>query len=177
MATSTTNIDESLNVHIRPLSWLLGTWKGENGSGYYPTISDFNYHERVSFKPIPNKPIIEYTFVAFKTDGITPLHKETGFIRVKPDTNQIAFVAAHNLGVVEILEGTYDGTQLTVETVEKGRTSFNRPPEVLKTKRTFTLSTIDGKTKLESVLWMETENTEMTEHLKIDLELQNFSLI
>lgn len=34
---------------IKPLSWLLGKWRGEVGKGKYPTITDFNYVEELEF--------------------------------------------------------------------------------------------------------------------------------
>ncbi|XP_005110633.1 mastermind-like protein 2 [Aplysia californica] len=156
---------EDLKFHdlLKPLAWLFGTWKAETGKGQYPTISEFTYTEEAEFQPIPKKPIVEYKFYSYKTDGSMPLHRETGFIRVKPQTNHIAFVSAHNLGVVEIQEGDVQGQALTVETADLGRTSFNKPPEVKKTKRT--LKRLGDE--LEHVMFMETENTSMTEHLRV----------
>lgn len=49
MAAGTENLSEKM-VHpaVKPLSDLLGTWKGE-GEGFFPTISSFNYSEELQF--------------------------------------------------------------------------------------------------------------------------------
>ncbi|CAA0818514.1 UPF0678 fatty acid-binding protein-like protein [Striga hermonthica] len=39
---------------VRPLSYLLGTWKGQ-GEGSFPTISPFKYSEELQFSHSPNK--------------------------------------------------------------------------------------------------------------------------
>ncbi|XP_059163071.1 uncharacterized protein LOC131946372 isoform X2 [Physella acuta] len=148
---------------LKPLAWLFGKWRSEDGKGQYPTVSDFTYAEEVEFFPIGMKPIVEYKFYSWKPENGLPLHRETGFIRIKPETNHIAFVSAHNLGVVEIQEGEVTGQELTVETTNLGRTSFNKPPEVKTLKRK--LKRIGDQ--LEQVIDMQTTKTEMTEHLRI----------
>lgn len=37
-------------------------------------------------------------FNSFHPDTRTPMHRECGFIRLKPDTNKVAFVSAQNTG-------------------------------------------------------------------------------
>lgn len=57
-----TNIDSpapesSLPVYhpsVAPLSYLLGTWRGQ-GEGGYPTINSFSYGEELHFYHPPNK--------------------------------------------------------------------------------------------------------------------------
>lgn len=39
-------------------------------------------------------------FNAFHPDTHKPMHRECGFIRLKPDTNKVAFVSAQNTGTV-----------------------------------------------------------------------------
>lgn len=55
MAEGTVNQSEKM-VHpaVKPLTELLGTWKGD-GEGFFPTISSFNYSEELQFSHSPNK--------------------------------------------------------------------------------------------------------------------------
>ncbi|KAH9487633.1 hypothetical protein Btru_070201 [Bulinus truncatus] len=154
---------------LKPLSWLFGKWQSEQGKGEYPTIKDFTYGEEAEFFPIGMKPMIEYKFYSWKPENKMQLHRETGFIRIKPESNHIAFMAAHNLGVVEIQEGEFQGQELTVQTSSLGRTSFNKPPEVKSVIRTLRRNGSD----LEQVIEMQTDKTEMTQHLKITFKKVN----
>lgn len=155
--------DSQFHEMLKPLAWLFGKWTSQEGKGIYPTISDFTYAEEAEFHPIGMKPIVEYRLYSWKPENNVPLHRETGFIRIKPESNHIAFMAAHNLGVVEIQEGEVQGQELTVETTSLGRTSFNKPPEVKLLKRTLSRK----GNELEQVILMQTNKTETTEHLRI----------
>lgn len=44
----------ALHPAIAPLSYLLGTWRGQ-GEGGYPTIASFSYGEELNFSPISGK--------------------------------------------------------------------------------------------------------------------------
>lgn len=41
-------------------------------------------------------------FNAFHPDTRKPMHRECGFIRLKPDTNKVAFISAQNTGTLLI---------------------------------------------------------------------------
>lgn len=94
-----------------------------------------------------------------------PMHQERGFLRIKPGTNELALIVSHNFGLASLEEGTCDPEkkELTLETVEVTRTSFAKPPFVKKYKRIFKLLSADT---LELTLFMETDSTPLTEHLK-----------
>ncbi|GFO31540.1 THAP domain-containing protein 4 [Plakobranchus ocellatus] len=151
------------NDALKPLAWLFGKWRGEQGRGKYPTIQDFSYTEEAEFSPIGMQPNVEFKLYSFKPDTNAPMHRETGFVKIKPGTNHIAFVAAHNLGVIDIQEGEVSGQELNVTSHSVGRTTFNKDPIVKVTKRR--LKRINDE--LELVMEMETDKTELTEHLRI----------
>lgn len=52
------------------------------------------------WRPVPRLPIPNFPsrFNSFHPDTRKPMHRECGFIRLKPDTNKVAFVSAQNTG-------------------------------------------------------------------------------
>jgi len=150
---------------IKPLSWLLGKWKSTQASGKYPTIKDFSYTEELEFSHV-GQPILEYKLSSFNATTGAPMHREHGFLRMKPGTNEVALFSAHNMGLAGMEEGLVKNdeheNELTVETTSLGRMSFGSAPAVKRIKRQLTRT----GDKLEQIMYMETANTDLTEHLR-----------
>lgn len=85
------------------LAFLFGTWKG-TGSGHYPTIDDFEYHEEATYVPLGPKPVIVYTQRTRHARTGEPLHSETGYLRPVGDDG-IELALAQPTGIVEIHDG------------------------------------------------------------------------
>ncbi|XAR67234.1 hypothetical protein NMG60_11001913 [Bertholletia excelsa] len=98
---------------VRPLSYLLGTWRGQ-GQGGFPTITSFNYGEELRFSHPANKPVIAYSQKTWKLDSGEPMHAESGFWRPKPD-GTIEVVIAQSTGLVEVQKGTYNSEEKVVK--------------------------------------------------------------
>ncbi|XP_020416804.1 UPF0678 fatty acid-binding protein-like protein At1g79260 isoform X2 [Prunus persica] len=92
---------ESPAIHpaIAPLSYLLGTWRGQ-GEGGFPTINSFSYVEQLHFSH-SGKPFIAYTQKTWKLNSGEPMHAESGFWRPKPD-GTIEVVISQSTGLVEV---------------------------------------------------------------------------
>jgi hypothetical protein len=128
---------------VPDVSFLVGTGRGE-GRGHYPTISDFEYREEVTFAVTP-KPFLIYQQRTWAKEDGRPLHVEHGYLRVLDD-NQVELVLSQPTGVVEIhtgrVEATGDGSRVvlvstavacspTAKRVEAVSRSFNRRDSIL----------------------------------------------
>ncbi|XP_069721336.1 peroxynitrite isomerase THAP4 isoform X1 [Phaenicophaeus curvirostris] len=153
-----------LNPVMEPLSWMLGTWLSDPpGNGTYPTMKPFQYLEEVHISHV-GQPMLNFSFNAFHPDTRKPMHRECGFIRLKPDTNKVAFISAQNTGLVEVEEGEVNGQELSIASHSIARISFAKKPHVEQITRKFRLNS-DGK--LEQTVSMATTTQPMTQHLHI----------
>ncbi|XP_029472199.1 THAP domain-containing protein 4 isoform X3 [Rhinatrema bivittatum] len=153
-----------LNPMLEPLAWMLGTWVSEPpGDGVFPTIQPFNYIEEVQISHV-GQPVLNFMFNAFHPETKKPMHRECGFIRLKPGTSKVAFVSAQNTGIVEVEEGEVNGQELTITSHSVARISFAKEPHVQQISRNFRM-TADGK--LEQSVSMATSTQPMTQHLHI----------
>ena len=81
-----------------------GVFSGK-GSGEYPTIEPFEYLETLSFIS-DGRPFIRLEQKTKKTDRVTPLHQEVGYIRVV-EGSELELVLVQPTGVVEVAKGIY----------------------------------------------------------------------
>lgn len=109
-----------LHPALLPLSFLLGTWRGE-GVGGYPSIQDFRYGEEVVFSHT-GKPVLHYSQRTWLLDDGAPSHAEAGYWRPQPD-GSLEVVLAHPTGIAEIYVGTVTGTRIELTTDVVVRTS------------------------------------------------------
>ena len=124
------------------IAFLLGTWRG-SGGGYYPMIVPFVYEEEVRFTH-NGKPLLIYTQRTWHHETGQPMHGEAGYFRPL-ENGGIEIVLAHPTGIVEIQEGTIDGTRITTRSKLVAKTTTAK--EVTKLERTIK---VDG-----DVLWYE----------------------
>ncbi|KAJ3638233.1 hypothetical protein MTP99_001631 [Tenebrio molitor] len=147
---------------LKPLTWLIGRWVSINAAVAYPTMKPVTYCEEVTYESL-GQPLLNYQSRSCHPDSGEPIHIERGFLRIKPGTNQVAFMIAHNLGAVSLEEGCVQDKEITFKSTSANiySMSFVREPKVLGLERIITLKE-DGT--LETVLSMQTEKTPMTEH-------------
>ncbi|XP_021564147.1 THAP domain-containing protein 4 isoform X1 [Carlito syrichta] len=149
---------------VEPLSWMLGTWLSDPpGAGTYPTLQPFQYLEEVHISHV-GQPMLNFSFNSFHPDTRKPMHRECGFIRLKPDTNKVAFVSAQNTGIVEVEEGEVNGQELCIASHSIARISFAKEPHVEQITRKFRLN---SEGKLEQTVSMATTTQPMTQHLHV----------
>lgn len=102
-----------MEIHpdCRSLAFLIGSWKG-SGSGEYPTIEPFRYHEEVSFGHV-GKPFLTYTQRTKHAETGQPLHAESGYLRALGG-GSIEFVVVQPSGIVELHTGTVDEGKISL---------------------------------------------------------------
>ncbi|XP_058521214.1 peroxynitrite isomerase THAP4 isoform X2 [Ochotona princeps] len=153
-----------MNPVVEPLSWMLGTWLSDPpGAGTFPTLQPFQYLEEAHISHV-GQPMLNFSFNSFHPDTHKPMHRECGFIRLKPDTNKVAFVSAQNTGIVEVEEGEVNGQELCIASHSIARISFAKDPHVEQITRKFRLN---SEGKLEQTVSMATTTQPMTQHLHV----------
>jgi nitrobindin-like protein len=149
-------IATELNPALKPVAFLLGTWRGE-GEGQYPTIQPFRYREEIRFSH-NGKAFLIYAQRTEAIDTGLPMHGEAGYLRLVGD-GRVEFVIAQPIGYAEISLGRVEGQRIDVECTSVARTPSAKP--VTSISRSFWL---EGDT-LRYELKMGMETVPLARHL------------
>ena len=163
-----------------PLLWLVGEgeWVGY-GEGSYPPregrpegVPTFRYVERVTFAPVPGKPVVAYASVtkaAPEDEGSPmrgkPMHAESGFLRALP-SGAFELVVAQSTGVAEVARSPVVGA--APSSLELVSTELANAAVVTQTARAFhkvVTPAGGGQTALLATLAMAAAGVPLTPHL------------
>ena len=150
----------TMDPALEPVAFLLGTWRGE-GKGAYPTTESFAYLEELEFAHIGKPFIVYHQRTTHPLKGF-PMHAEVGYWRPQAGS-RIEIVLVHPTGIVEIEEGTVDGTTISVETIAVAKTTTAK--EVTALARTFT---VEGD-RMRYEVHMAAVGQPLTPHLEAEL--------
>lgn len=150
-----------LDPAVRPLAFLLGTWRGE-GEGHYPTIQPFRYREEIRFWHT-GKPFLVYTQRTEAASDRRPLHTEMGYLRGVGE-GRVELVVAQHIGFAEISVGMVHDNRLELKSIHLGRTPTAKV--VTAVERDIWL---DQHT-LHYDLRMATETVGLTNHLRASFQ-------
>jgi hypothetical protein len=154
---------DSSDDPLGPLAAFVGTWRGA-GHGHYPTITDFDYTEEVTFVRT-GKPLLGYRQRTWGSDG-RPLHAESGWLRwVGGD--RVEWVVAQPTGIAETATGTVRDGEVDVQGVP------HLTPTAVSVSQVRRRYRVDGAA-VDYDLWMTaTTVPNLTHHLNAVLERQN----
>lgn len=113
-------MDPPLHPAVAPLGFLLGTWTGV-GQGQYPTIDPFEYAETVEVTHV-GKPFLAYRQQTWHPADRSPMHAETGYLRLA-GPGAVEAVIAHPTGIGEVLAGPVDGGRVRLRSTAVTRTA------------------------------------------------------
>src|SRR2546423_10261298 len=113
-----------LNPALTPVSFLLGTWRGE-GEGQYPSIKPFRYREEIRFTH-NGKPFLIYTQRTEAVDTRQPMHGEAGYLRLGGD-GRGGVVIAQPIGHPGVSLCPLDCRRVDVQCASVGRTPTAKP--------------------------------------------------
>ncbi|XP_032691364.1 uncharacterized protein LOC116854020 isoform X7 [Odontomachus brunneus] len=152
-----------LHEVLSVLAWLEGTWITEEpAAGMFPTIKPFNYYDEINITSI-GQPLFNYIAQSWDPETGTPMHRETGFLQINPDTNQITLNLINNLGMITIEQGNLVDKTIDLKSNAIYMTDVERPSALTQTRRVFKLN----DDQLEQIFYMATPKTpELTEHLR-----------
>jgi hypothetical protein len=153
-------VEPALHEDLRPLAFLLGTWRGE-GDGAYPTTEPFRYREEMTFEHAGDAVLLYQQRSWFLVDD-SPSHGERGFVR-PGGPGRVELMLAHPLGVVEVAEGTVAGTTIDVVSTTVGVTSTGSA--VVELRRSYSVD----RDVLTYELMMAMRDVPLTHHLTGEL--------
>lgn len=153
-------MEAQLHDAVAPIAFLVGTWRG-SGTGAYPTIDDFSYEEETVFWQ-NGRPWLGFVQKTRSAETGMAMHSESGYLRPKRD-GVIEAVIAHAFGGVEVLEGTVEGTVVSLKSTAYSITPTAKPVDgVERTLR------VDGD-RLSYDISMAFGGHPMTAHLQATL--------
>jgi len=159
-------LPEGAHPALAPLSGIIGTWAGEGVGGYPDLESDFAYAQRLTFTPLPGKPVLGYQSRTWNPETNAPMATEVGFWRLSGDTT-VEVMLAHPFGIVEIYVGdlspTATGFKIELNDNVTARTATARTVE--RSQRLYGL--VEGD--LAYAIDMAAEGHPLTPHLSAKL--------
>jgi hypothetical protein len=114
----------ALHEDVEQIAFLLGTWRGE-GEGEWPECDPFRFREELVFENV-GKAMLLYRQESWDLEDGSPLHFERGFFR-PTGPGRIGLVLAHQMGAVEVAEGTVVGSVIECASTSVGLTSTAPP--------------------------------------------------
>ncbi len=144
---------------MEALAFLLGTWRG-SGRQEYPTVDDADYEEELSF--VADEGFLVYAQRAWRPADGTTFHRESGFWRLA-EGGALEVCLGHPLGLVEVSEGSLDGTAIHLRSVSIERTRTGDP--VAAVERRYEIA---GDTMRYDVA-MALDHVPLTHHLRAEL--------
>nr|XP_023023332.1 THAP domain-containing protein 4-like [Leptinotarsa decemlineata] len=146
---------------VKPLQWLMGTWKSISAKVMYPTMKTVDFEEKLCFLSA-GQPLLNYSSTTWNPKDKAPMHLEYGYLRIDEEGCLVALLTAMNFGISTVEEGTLQEKSLTTNSKSIAHTKFAKMP-VVALQRCYCLN---DKCQLSYILKMQTERTPLSTHLE-----------
>lgn len=143
---------------VKPLKWLIGRWNSIKAVVSYPTMCPLNYGEVLCFT-WNGQPLLCYSSKTFQLKDKSPIHLESGFVRIDVNKN-VSLLTAQNFGITTVEEGKAGDQFLFVKSKVLGNTKFIKT-EVCALTRCYKLN---EHGQLIYSLKMQTKDVALTDH-------------
>ncbi|XP_072380589.1 peroxynitrite isomerase THAP4-like [Diabrotica undecimpunctata] len=165
MASKTTKIADV----VKPLSWLVGTWKSVNACCMFPTMKEpVKYNELLTFSSIGD-PFLIYNSLTWDEKNTKYMHVEGGHLRIMEDGCSVTLLTSQNFGICSVEDGKLENNSIQVDASVISHSKFC-PKKVCGIRRCFCLN---KEGKLEYKMCLQTEDVPLTEHLVVCYEKLN----
>jgi nitrobindin-like protein len=154
-------MEPALHPDVTALAFLLGPWEGV-GEGVWPPGEPFRYVEEMTFEHV-GEAFLLYAQRSWAAEDGAPLHFERGFFRPGGE-GRVEVTLAHPLGIVEVAEGTLDGSVLEVSSTALALTTTGSPVTGLRRRLE-----VAGRV-MRYELWMSMGEEPPTRHLAGELK-------
>ncbi|CAH1174157.1 unnamed protein product [Phaedon cochleariae] len=158
-----------LNDIVKPLCWLMGTWKSISARVSYPTMKcPVDYCENLVFESV-GQPLLNYHSLTWNPKDKSPMHLESGFLRIDQDGCSVSFLIAQNFGIATVEEGCVEGSSISTESKSIGSTNFIKG-QVVAIHRNYCLN---EQGQLVFKMKLQTPKVPLTDHLHVVYEKED----
>lgn len=151
---------DPVNITLDKLSWLIGCWQSVSAE-IYGENRTIQYAEQIKFS-FSGQACLKFQSRSWNPESNSPMHFESGFLRVQPGTDTVSLVSSHNFGLTSIEEGIMVNKIIVLKSKSLNRMSFAKPPRVTELNRTFQLNP-DGSFQIKAD--MATEGKPCLQHM------------
>nr|XP_023023333.1 THAP domain-containing protein 4-like [Leptinotarsa decemlineata] len=146
---------------LKPLKWLIGTWRPIMARVVYPTMKcPVDFDEKLCFLSA-GQPVLNYTSTCWHPKVKHLMHLEGGYVRIDEHGCLVTFLTAQNLGISTVEQGVLKDKSL--ETVNKTiSTTTLSNMQILAIERVYILN---DKGQLSYTLRIQTAHTPLATHV------------
>lgn len=153
---------------LKRISWMIGKWRSIRAKISYPLMDSVDYTDELEIIAHGSCPTLTYSSLAKHAYNYNILHHETGFFRLKEDSDEVFLSYAQNKGLICIESGRFHKSEkkLCIQSTNIAQIPIAENLIITGIRRWYKLN---GK-RLQLNLFVETPETPLTEYLNVTYE-------